>query len=183
LIAPASLPDHLFVASPLPLAGLRFRLATAADRTALHQQCHTQYGAQDFARQFERSLQRQVNGRGYHLVALLDPSSLETSPASILVGSGQLILHPRGAEVAELAVTPAYRSLGIGTALINVLTGIARHLGVTSLEIGVMSTNERALALYRRLGFEEDRQMRVAFASDPALILVKDLSAWPAVNK
>jgi ribosomal protein S18 acetylase RimI-like enzyme len=176
LIAPAPLPDHLFTADPSPLTGLRFRLATAGDRAVLHQQCHAQYTASDFARQFERSLQRQVTGRGYHLVAWLDQLSPETGRASILVGSGQLILHPRGAEVAELSVAATYRGQGIGAALIQLLTGLARHLGVTSLEIGVMSSNVRALALYRRLGFVDEREIRVALTEESALILVKDLS-------
>jgi ribosomal protein S18 acetylase RimI-like enzyme len=174
------LPEHLFSPSPLPLPGLRFRLARKDDYQTLHRVCYSQYTARDFAHQYERSLKRQETGRGYHLIALLDRAAGETAPttskSALLVGSGQLILHPRCAEVAELSVPPAYRSRGTGTALINVLIGIARHLGLSSLEIGVMPDNARALALYQRLGFVADRHLRVAHAPDPALILVKDLT-------
>jgi ribosomal protein S18 acetylase RimI-like enzyme len=178
LTPPNPLPEHLLTPSPLPIAGLRFRQATADDYAALHRLCYPQYTARDFARQFERSLKRQATGRGYHLVALLDTAAGETvpPPAPLLVGSGQLILHPHSTEVAELSVPPAYRGRGIGTVLIGVLTKIARHLGMTSLEIAVMPDNVRALALYERLGFVVDRHLRVAFAANAALILVKDLN-------
>lgn len=163
----------------MPLAGLCFRLARADDYPALHRLCYPQYAAADFARQYERSLQRQAAGRGYHLVAILEPVAAElvaaASPAGSLVGSGQLILHPHSAELAELSVPVAHRGRGIGTALIKVLIAIARHLAVANLEIGVLADNQRAMALYRRLGFVADRPLRVALTAEPALILVKDL--------
>jgi ribosomal protein S18 acetylase RimI-like enzyme len=185
MISPASLPSHLLRPNSRPLPGLTFRLAQEGDLHALHRNCYPHVTARDFARQYERSLKRQASGRGYHLVALLKAAGEEALPAgaeeplesTLLVGSGQLILHPHSAELAELSVPPAYRSRGIGTALIKVLIGIARHLDLSSLEIGVMPENTRALSLYQRLGFVADRHLRVALAPEPALILVKDLGA------
>ncbi len=118
-----------------------------------------------FRTQFERAIERQHSGRCYWLIA-----ESETK----IVGSGQLIIYPHGAELANIYVLEDHQNQGIGTAIIHVLTTIARWAELTSLEIGVTVSNNRALALYQRLGFEEDRQLR--FASDePAIILRKEL--------
>ncbi len=93
----------------------------------------------------------QRNGRCYWLVVCHE--------AEQIVGSGQLVIYPHGSELANLFVVPARRDEGIGTALIDVLTAIACHLNLTSLEIGVSVNNGRALHLYQRLGFTIDRQI------------------------
>ncbi|MCZ7546305.1 MAG: GNAT family N-acetyltransferase [Anaerolineae bacterium] len=77
------------------------------------------------------------------------------------VGFGLLTLWPHAAEVSDLTVAPALRGQGIGTALLRHLERAARAMQAERLEIGVAARNTRALALYRRLGFVEDRQVEV----------------------
>jgi ribosomal protein S18 acetylase RimI-like enzyme len=169
-----SLPPELFKPPASLPPGVRFRLAQPDDLPELQLRCFPDQEARRLAAQFRRMLQRQRHGRGYHLLAVMaDPATIR----SRLVGSGQLLLHPHSAELAELAVTAAYRGLGIGTALITILTRIARHLALPALEIGVAVTNSRALTLYHRLGFVEDRRLEMPFAqaAEPAIILVKEL--------
>lgn len=56
-----------------------------------------------------------------------------------------------------VAVLPAWRGKGVGTAMINAMLGWAReHPIVEIVSLGCYATNTRALALYRRLGFAEE---------------------------
>lgn len=57
------------------------------------------------------------------------------------------------AHVADLAVTDTARRMGVGTALMNAAESWARDLGMGLLSLDVWSTNETALAFYRRLGY------------------------------
>ena len=94
--------------------------------------------------------------------------------AGKFVGSGQLVLYPHGNELANLIVVPTRQNEGIGTAMIAVLTAVAHHLDLASLEIGVDVSNGRALALYERLGFTIDRRLNLP-NQEPAIILYKAL--------
>lgn len=51
-------------------------------------------------------------------------------------------------------VEPAWRSRGIGAALVRRAEEIAGERGYEALDLLVRTDNPRALALYRRLGFE-----------------------------
>jgi RimJ/RimL family protein N-acetyltransferase len=53
-----------------------------------------------------------------------------------------------------IGVRQASSGHGIGTKLLAELDDWARHHGIRRLELTVMAHNERALALYRRSGFE-----------------------------
>ncbi|MBR6029917.1 MAG: GNAT family N-acetyltransferase [Clostridia bacterium] len=54
-----------------------------------------------------------------------------------------------------IALYREYWGLGIGTALIERLTGLARQIGYEQIDLEVVADNERALALYRKCGFTE----------------------------
>jgi RimJ/RimL family protein N-acetyltransferase len=64
--------------------------------------------------------------------------------------------------VAELGlmVAESERRRGIGTALIDEAVKWARASGVTKLELHVFPHNEPAIALYRKLGFQEEGRRR-----------------------
>lgn len=57
---------------------------------------------------------------------------------------------------AELGISlaKAYWGLGLASALIDQALAFATAFGVTQMELGVFSGNERALALYEHKGFE-----------------------------
>ncbi len=72
-------------------------------------------------------------------------------------GSGFILIRVAGdeSEVLTLAVEPASRRRGIGTALVAAGAGEAAGRGAKRLFLEVASTNFAAGALYRRLGFAE----------------------------
>lgn len=67
--------------------------------------------------------------------------------------------HPRSGELLldGICVDSSVRGLGIGTALLDAATELARERGATSVRLSVIDSNPRARALYERLGFEAVR--------------------------
>ncbi len=61
--------------------------------------------------------------------------------------------EPTVMELVSMWVAPAVRGRGVGEALVSWVVDEARRLGA-ALELGVVSDNVRAVALYRRMGFE-----------------------------
>jgi RimJ/RimL family protein N-acetyltransferase len=70
--------------------------------------------------------------------------------------------HPYSPHVAEvgLMVAAGQRRRGIGSALMAEALRWAREAGVTKVELEVFPHNEAAIALYRKLGFEEEGRRR-----------------------
>ena len=54
-----------------------------------------------------------------------------------------------------VSVDEAYWSLGVGKGLIAAVIECAKEIGYTQIELGAISDNERAIALYKKIGFTE----------------------------
>ena len=80
------------------------------------------------------------------------------------------------ADVMNLAVSPHARCKGIGRALVEILVKELSRICVTSLTLEVRASNETALRLYDKLGFEQvGRRPGYYFAPrEDALILRKE---------
>ena len=85
------------------------------------------------------------------IVALLDGKAVG-SAGFAPVGSKYKVKHR--AEFG-ISVLKDYWGLGLGRALAEACIACARQAGYTQLELDAVAENERALALYRRLGFVE----------------------------
>jgi RimJ/RimL family protein N-acetyltransferase len=90
--------------------------------------------------------------------------------------------HPASEHVADLGLMVAreFRRRGIGTALMEEAERWARGLGVRKLELHVFPHNEAAIALYKRLGYEEEgfrrRHYRRRGELLDAILMAKELT-------
>ena len=78
-----------------------------------------------------------------------------STESSRIVGHGILWRAADEAELANLAVAPAFRGQGVAGALLDRLTDEASAAGVTSVFLEVRTSNEAALALYVGRGFHQ----------------------------
>jgi ribosomal protein S18 acetylase RimI-like enzyme len=60
----------------------------------------------------------------------------------------------------SLAIRQGFRGLGLGRALLDTAVDWARAVGISKLTLGVFPSNQRALALYRAVGFVEEGVLR-----------------------
>ena len=79
-----------------------------------------------------------------------------------------------------ICVDRAYRSMGIGTALIDAISAEAAQRGYPAIRLDVIDTNWRARALYERLGFTATRThhiglLRHVFGFTSATTMVKNV--------
>ena len=63
--------------------------------------------------------------------------------------------HRPHADVEKVAVARPFQGRGVGRALTSLLVEAARDAGIEVLTLDARADNERALALYRSLGFKE----------------------------
>ena len=61
-----------------------------------------------------------------------------------------------------ITIGSAYRGIGVGRALLEALERWAREQHVTRITLGVFPDNERAKALYKKMGYEEEGLARNA---------------------
>ena len=85
------------------------------------------------------------------LVAVVD-GKIVGSAGVTAVGSRRKVLHRVR---FGISVLQEYWGMGIGRVLMDACIDCARRAGCTQLELEVVANNERALSLYRRVGFEE----------------------------
>ena len=113
-----------------------------------------------------------------------------------LLGQGRTVLLARGAQpagvvafstVGELAdlhrvvVAPAYRRQGLAFRLVRAGLLAVRHLGAQAVMLEVEWSNDAAIALYQRLGFEQLFVRRDYYGPgrDALILKLYDLDAWP----
>ena len=81
-----------------------------------------------------------------------------------------LSCHPRRrlAHTGEIAlsVRKKYWHIGVGSAIMETLIELAKEASLKNVELGVYADNERAIALYKRFGFEEIGRHRGRFCVD-----------------
>lgn len=70
-----------------------------------------------------------------------------------LLGFGIMVYRDERAHLCLLAVQPAHRRRGVGTALLAWLEQVARVAGITALGLEARQDNAAALAFYQRQGY------------------------------
>jgi ribosomal protein S18 acetylase RimI-like enzyme len=148
----------------------KFRPVQPADASLLHQTCMT-HESLIYVQGLLHNCQRNVlNRRGLGLVVIMDAQ---------IIGFAQLTLWSRAAEISDVVIAPAWRSRGIGTALITRLIDTAREMAHDTVEIGVALSNPHALRLYRRLGFTDGRTLTLDLGSGPEPVLYLEMALKP----
>ena len=109
----------------------------------------------------DRTLVLTAQGRAFSLVAV--PECHDDRPFAY----GQITCWPHVAEISDLIVAEMCRGQGVGSSLIRALIAKASVWTVPTVEIGVALSNERALILYRQLGFTHARTMTLDLGSGP----------------
>ncbi|MBN1123329.1 MAG: GNAT family N-acetyltransferase [Anaerolineae bacterium] len=133
-------------------AHLTIRTAALADAELLHRTCWLELTLEFVELRLKDVLRRNARGLAWGVVVEIGGEP---------VAYGQLDRWGERGEICNLVVAEAYRGHGIGTALIDHFTEIAAGNGIRLLEIGAAASNPRALELYKRLGFVEDRRVRL----------------------
>lgn len=81
--------------------------------------------------------------------------------------------------ILNVCVDPEYQGEGIGAMLLSHIDGLCREEGVDNLMLEVRTSNQRAIALYSRLGFHEVGSRKDYYLSshgrEDAVILAKTL--------
>ena len=77
-----------------------------------------------------------------------------------LVGYSIGCLRRQTAELASIGVLPDYRGRGVATKLLKVTLRKVRREGAKSMWLMVRRDNEKAIRLYRSLGFEHEATVR-----------------------
>ncbi|HEX6537985.1 MAG TPA: GNAT family N-acetyltransferase [Candidatus Dormibacteraeota bacterium] len=107
-------------------------------------------------------------------------------PLTLLVDgdvAGQLLVSRRSerflSHIGEIAiiVSNQCRGQGLGRQMMEAAIDWARAVGITKLSLSVFTSNERAIALYRAMGFEEEgvRRRQVLLADGPRDVLLMAL--------
>jgi ribosomal protein S18 acetylase RimI-like enzyme len=147
---------------------VKFRDLERSDQAMLYQTCWAEEHEEYVADLIERALKIQQENRGGARVAVVNNS---------VCAFGLLTQWPQVGEISDLVVRAEYRGAGIGTALIQQLTEFAQQIGISSLEIGAISSNIGALALYERVGFTRHRTFDIHINAklQPIIYLRKQL--------
>jgi ribosomal protein S18 acetylase RimI-like enzyme len=67
------------------------------------------------------------------------------------------LVHPDVGHITQVCVLPEYRSSGLGEVMLAASTRNLRERGFHFISLTVTEANDRAIALYKRIGFESTR--------------------------
>lgn len=150
------------------ITDLILRPAAPEDSVEVHQSLWSDLPLEDVMVRITNVIEQSQKRRAWGLVAMI---------ADEIVGFGQITRWGTRGEICNLIVRADRRSQGIGSALIYGLIEIARAQNLREVEIGAAESNPLAEALYRRLGFREERRMLIELGSgpEPVIYLVMNL--------
>ena len=86
-------------------------------------------------------------------------------------GYGGIMLVGEDAHLVTLAVSPGRRELGVASRLMIDLVETAREHGVRHLTLEVRESNEAALELYRKFGFEPAGLRKAYYTTEDAVVM------------
>lgn len=123
----------------------------------------------------ERSWQGELLGQGR--TTLL-------ARAQHLLGAVALQTTDRTADLLRLLVAPEHRRRGVAVQLVRAGLDAVRHAGATRVLLEVEITNDPAIRLYQRVGFEQLAARQDYYGPGRHALILKlwDLPSWPRVT-
>ncbi len=100
----------------------------------------------------ERKLRETLFAPGARAEVLIAEDALGPVGFALFFTSYSTFLAQNGIYLEDLYVSPAHRGKGTGTALLSRLARLARERSCGRMEWSVLDWNEKAIALYRKLG-------------------------------
>ncbi|MGI9648611.1 MAG: ribosomal protein S18-alanine N-acetyltransferase [Acidimicrobiia bacterium] len=91
--------------------------------------------------------------------------------AGTLCGYGGIMLIGEEATVLTVAVAPGYREQGVASLVLMDLVQVARRHNVRHLTLEVRESNQPALELYRKFGFEPAGIRKGYYATEDAVVM------------
>ncbi len=141
---------------------LVLRPATPSDAVAMHLNLWPDISLGDVEIRLRSLTEQSGRQRAWAVVAVAEDQ---------MVGFGQLSRWGNRGEICNLIVRENCRSQGIGSALIFRLIDTAQAHHLHDVEIGGAVSNPRAVALYRRLGFQEERRLMLDLGKGPEPVI------------
>jgi len=106
-------------------------------------------------------------------------AEVDGRPAGTLTATGGRFQRNGGVATVALGVLPRHQGRGAGTRLLGEAEAWARGRGLHRLELTVAAPNQRAHALYRRLGYRDEGRLRDALRFGGTfcdeIVMAKDL--------
>ncbi|MBR3200802.1 MAG: ribosomal protein S18-alanine N-acetyltransferase [Mogibacterium sp.] len=90
-------------------------------------------------------------------------------------GYGEIRMIAGEAQIYNIAIAPEFRRAGIGEALLRHMIARAEEDGCVLVTLEVRSSNEAAMALYRKLGFREVGRRKGYYAKGGEDAVLMDL--------
>lgn len=151
-----------------PNPEIHIRAVDINDAAALRADCWSHRSQTGVNERLRRILDLMEQKRGLGVVVEDDEK---------IVAYGQIIQWRLSAEISDLIVSETQRSKGLGTAMIQFLIRAMLSTSLHRVEIGAASSNPRAVALYRRLGFVDShtRMLNVGSGNEEIIYLRLDL--------
>jgi len=89
----------------------------------------------------------------------------------IICGYGGIMLVGEDAHIVTLAVAPDYREQGLASRLMMNLIDAGRGSGARHLTLEVRESNQAALELYRKFGFEPAGRRKGYYTTEDAVVM------------
>lgn len=162
-----SMREPIAFKSPNPF--IKFRSVSQSDAVLLYEKQFIEKPLLDVHSYVKRSIKTIHQLRG-DCVLVYDKTEDD------IIGMGAVTYWQKCGEISDLYVIPSQRSKGIGTAIIQYLVSKIRQTPLQRAEIGVALSNTRALDLYRKLGFDDRKQVNLDVGNGVEPVLYLELS-------
>lgn len=138
-----------------------FRAPSPADAADMIQYMKKTAGETDFLLRTPEEVTMTVSGEEAFLSNIVQSEfdcMIVCTVDGVLAGNCQISRHTKRKNMHRadvmIALCSKFWNLGIGTAMFEELIAIGKTWGLMQLELEVIEGNERAMGLYRKMGFE-----------------------------